>query len=225
MEILYHGSNHIIEKPIIQGSKRNNDYGYGFYCTKSFDLAGEWASKSKGEKCIVNKYSIDLDNLRVLDLTESKYSILNWLAILLENRLFTLTSPISIQAKEYILKNFSVDISNYDVIKGYRADDSYFSFAEDFLNNTISVQHLSKAMKLGKLGVQYVLISQQAFDVLKYEGGYEINKDKYFNLFTSRDLKARNDYASSKIDLSINSDDLYVRDIIREEIKNGDTRL
>lgn len=158
-------------------------------------------------------------------MTESKYSILNWLAILLENRLFTLTSPISIQAKEYILENFSVDISNYDVIKGYRADDSYFSFAEDFLNNTISVQHLSKAMKLGKLGVQYVLISQKAFDKLKFESGNEINKNKYFNLFSSRDLKARNDYASSKIDFNINSNDLFVRDIMREEIKNGDTRI
>lgn len=225
MEILYHGSDHIIEKPTIQGSKRNNDYGYGFYCTKSFDLAGEWASKSKGEKCVVNKYSVDFKNLRVLDLTEKKYSILNWLAILLGNRLFTLTSPISIKAKEYILQNFYVDISNYDIIKGYRADDSYFSFAEDFLNNTISVQHLSQAMKLGKLGVQYVLVSQKAFDMLKFENASEIDKDRYFNLFTTRDLKARNDYANSKIDLSINSNDLYVRDILREGIKNGDPRI
>lgn len=225
MEILYHGSDHVIEKPTLKGGKRNNDYGYGFYCTKSFDLAGEWASKSKGDKCIVNKYTISVENLRVLDLTESKYSILNWLAILLENRFFTLTSPISIQAKKYVLENFSVDISEYDVIKGYRADDSYFSFAEDFLNNTISVQQLSQAMKLGKLGVQYVLISQKAFEMLNFESVSEVDKGKYFNLFVSRDLKARNDYANSKIDLSINSEDLYIRDIIMGEIKNGDARL
>lgn len=225
MEILYHGSDHIIKKPTIHGSKKNNDYGYGFYCTESFDLAGEWASKSKGERSIVNKYSIELEKTRVLDLTETKYSILNWLAILLKNRLFTLTSPISIQAKEYILNEFDINIEAYDIIKGFRADDSYFSFAEDFLNNTISVQHLSRAMKLGKLGVQYVLVSQKALDILKFEGGCEIDKDKYFNLFVSRDLKARNDYANSKIDLSENSKDLYVRDIIGKEIKNGDTCL
>lgn len=225
MEILYHGSDHIIEKPIVQGGKKNNDYGYGFYCTKSYDLAGEWASKSEGEKSVVNKYTIALEDLKVLDLTMPKYSILNWLAILLKNRFFTLTSPISIQAKEYIIKKFDVDIREFDVLKGYRADDSYFSFAEDFLNNTISVQHLSKAMKLGELGIQYVLVSPKAFDVLKFESGEEIDKEKYYNLFLSRDLKARKDYANSKIDLSINSKDLYVRDIIMEEIINGDPRL
>ena len=32
---------------------------------------------------------------------------------------------------------------NYDVIIGYRADDSYFAFAQDFLNNAISLNTLN----------------------------------------------------------------------------------
>lgn len=54
------------------------------------------------------------------------------------------------------------------MIIGYRADDSYFSFAKDFINNTISVQQLAKAMNLGNLGMQIVLKSQKAFEKIKY---------------------------------------------------------
>lgn len=83
-------------------------------------------------------------------------------------RTFDLNNPISIQAKEYILKHFYIDVKLYDVIIGYRADDSYFSFAKDFINNTISVQQLAKAMNLGNLGIQIVLKSQKAFEKIKY---------------------------------------------------------
>lgn len=51
------------------------------------------------------------------------------MAILLKFRTFDVNSPISEQAKEYLLKNFYVNVEEYDVIIGYRADDSYFSFA------------------------------------------------------------------------------------------------
>ena len=42
---------------------------------------------------------------------------------------------------------------------GYRADDSYFSFASDFINGAISYRQLCNAMCLGKLGQQFVLKS------------------------------------------------------------------
>ena len=41
--ILYHGSVSIIEQPTFGKGKRHNDYGLGFYCTQSLDLAKEWA--------------------------------------------------------------------------------------------------------------------------------------------------------------------------------------
>lgn len=76
--------------------------------------------------------------------------------------------------KEYLLDNFKVNYKDFDVIVGYRADDSYFAFAQDFLNGTISYQQLSKAMQLGKLGFQYVLKSKKAFDSIKYLGSEEV---------------------------------------------------
>lgn len=111
------------------------------------------------------------------------------------------------------------------MVKGYRADDSYFSFAEDFLNNTISVQHLGRAMKLGKLGIQHVLISTKAFQALKFVKADFIENEIYYPRFYNRDLTARKKYKNSKENLTINTNELYMLDIIRGEIKNGDTRL
>ena len=42
--------------------------------------------------------------------------------------------------------DFKVDYKDYDIIIGYRADDSYFSYAGDFVNGTLSFSDLSEAM-------------------------------------------------------------------------------
>lgn len=220
---LYHGSTERIEHPELGKGKINNDYGQGFYCTAHRDLACEWASKLQGIDGYVNQYEIDTSNLKILDL--SKYGILYWMTILLKNRTFTLTTPISIQGKDYLMENFDIDISDYDVIKGYRADDSYFSFAEDFLNNAISISHLSRAMRLGKLGIQYVLVSQKAFDVLHFVQADPVENSVYYPLHMVRDNKARKAYRSSKVNLQIDSNDIYLMDILRGGIKDGDPRL
>jgi hypothetical protein len=179
---LYHGSDKIVEFPELRKGKISNDYGQGFYCTAQYELACEWASKLEGKDGFVNAYDIDISELKILDLTSRQYNVLNWLTILLQNRTFVSTSPISAQAKEYLVDNFNVDVSGYDIIKGYRADDSYFSFAEDFINNTISVQHLAKAMKLGKLGIQYVLVSERAFEHLEFVKADVVSNQKYHGI-------------------------------------------
>ena len=220
---LYHGSTEKIEHPALGKGKRNNDYGQGFYCTAHRDLACEWASKLQGLDGYVNQYEIDTAGLKVLDL--SKYDILHWMTILLKNRTFTLTTPISIQGKAYLTEHFDIDISDYDIIKGYRADDSYFSFAEDFLNNAISVSHLSRAMRLGKLGIQYVMVSQKAFDALRFVQADPVENSVYYPLHMVRDTKARKAYRSSKANLTIDTNDIYLLDILRGGIEDGDPRL
>ena len=41
--IVFHGSDHIVDHPVLNGVKRSNDYGSGFYTTESLELAKEWA--------------------------------------------------------------------------------------------------------------------------------------------------------------------------------------
>ena len=222
--IIYHGSKDIIEKPEFGKGNKKNDYGLGFYCTENVELAKEWACSNNETNGYANQYEIDLSAYKVLDLREEKYSILNWMALLLKFRTFDVNTPISAQADEYILENFYVNVEEYDVIIGYRADDSYFSFAKDFINNTISVEQLAEAMRLGELGIQIVLKSKRAFDTVKYIS-YELAECKeYYVKRVSRDKKARETYLSGHRQ-NLVSDGLFVMDIIRKGLKNGDKIL
>jgi hypothetical protein len=221
--IIYHGSENILEKPIWGKGALTNDYGKGFYCTQELELAKEWAC-AKGENGYANKYAFDMTGLSVLELNSGKYNILNWLAILTDNRTYWQKNSISEQAKKYLAENFLIDISEYDVITGYRADDSYFAFAQDFVSNTISLRQLNEAMHLGKLGIQIVLKSKKAFDQLRFIESIPADKDKYFRQKIQRDKDARKEYMARK-STPADVNDLYMLDIIREGIKNGDKRL
>ena len=83
LKTLYHGSKNIIEKPIFGAGKRYNDYGLGFYCTDSLEMAKEWAASSD-KNGYANCYELDCDGLPIVDLNGADYCILHWLAVLLE---------------------------------------------------------------------------------------------------------------------------------------------
>ena len=220
--IIYHGSVNILEKPQYGKGKDYNDYGKGFYCTESLELAKEWACTEKSSG-YANKYELNLENLKVLDLRNKKYNVLHWITLLIKNRRFAITNEISKEGKEYLINNFLIDISEYDIIIGYRADDAYFTFAQKFLNNTISVQKLKEALLLGNLGEQIVLKSEQAFSRLKFLG-YEIaDQDIYYSLRKIRDDVARKKYYENRRGLK--EDDIYLVDIIMKGIKQNDSRL
>ena len=221
---LYHGSKNIIEKPTLRGGKETNDYGYGFYCTKEIQLANEWACPYNNDG-YANEYLLDLEGLNVLDLSDKKYNILNWIALLLQYRMPKGLNPNDEQARDYIINNFSVDLTDIDVIIGYRADDSYFSFARDFVKNTITVSQLAKAMELGKLGIQVVLHSEKAFNNLTYVNSTIAENETYYTKRVARDLQAREEYQNTTRNTKVDKDDLFIMDIIRQEVKNDDPRI
>ncbi len=220
---LYHGSDKIIEKPVFGGGKPYNDYGPGFYCTEDYELAGEWAVSFERDGYI-NTYSIDLRGLSVLDLNSPDYCILDWLEILLENRRFDIQSDFGMEASEYLKKNFHTDHLNCDLIKGYRADDSYFSFAQDFLNNTISLSTLERAMKLGNLGEQIVLKSKKSFTRIVYEESSRAGAMNYFLKKEKRDKNAREDYRSLR-GKPLRKGEIYMMQILERELKRDDIRV
>lgn len=222
-KILYHGSEHIIEKPQFGKGALTNDYGRGFYCTENMELAMEWAC-AKNTNGYANQYELDMTGLSVLNLNSEEYNILNWLALLAAHRTYWEKSSISEQAKKYLKDNFLPDIQKYDIIIGYRADDSYFSFAQDFVANAVSLRQLDNAMHLGRLGEQIVLKSREAFDRIQFIDNIPAQKEEYFARKTLRDKEARRDYRRSK-EQSADVNDIYMLDIMREGIRNGDQRL
>ena len=220
---VYHGSTNEISNPIFGYGKPYNDYGRGFYCTENIELAKEWAC-AIGENGFANKYELDIEGLSILYLNDSKYHILNWLSILLENRTFNISEGMSSRAKQYIIEHFLPNYKEYDVIIGYRADDSYFSYASDFVENSLSLEELRTAMKLGKLGEQIVLMSKKAFDALTFVETIPALAEEYFYKYRERDTKARSEYRELKRE-SNPEEGTYIMDIIRQKWENNETRL
>ena len=220
--VLYHGSPEIMEVPIFAKGKSYNDYGKGFYCTQHIELAKEWAC-TEGTDGYANRYEIETDGLKILNLSDEKYTILHWLALLMKNRKGRLSTPIMKRGKEYLLEHYLPDISEYDAIIGYRADDSYFSFAKSFVNNAISLKQLGNAMRLGKLGEQFVLKSQKAFDTIKFLDYTVADNTEYYFKRKTRDDEARAAYYKELENEDL--DGIFMRDIIREDIKPDDPRL
>lgn len=209
---LFHGSENIIEKPAFGLGKVYNDFGQGFYLTEYIDMAREWGSTNEYIG-YVNKYVIEDKNLKILNLLDKKYNELNWLAALIKNREFKLTSKIMKEGKKYIISKFDVNTDNYDVVIGYRADDAYFQYVKAFLNNGITYEQLKKSMYLGKLGEQYVLKSKKAFETIKYIGHEKIESDVYLASRKNRDKIARDEYLS--INLDKGSSSTYLNEIIK----------
>lgn len=221
---LLHGSDHVIVKPAFHLGKKCNDYGRGFYCTRELSMALEWACEQNTDG-FVNKYSFEQDSLKVLNLLDGNHNILHWMALLLKNRTFRLSNEIAIDARDYIIDNFSIDLKDYDVVIGYRADDSCFSFAESFVQNGLSLRSLNQALRLGKLGEQTVLISEKSFENLKFEEVELADKTIYYPKFITRDSSARETYKNEIRKGRSHKDDIFVLDILREEMKNDDLRI
>ena len=194
---LYHGSQIILEKPEYGKGARNNDYGRGFYCTKEIELAREWAC-AKQTNGYVNQYKLDLEGLRVLNLNTGQYNILNWLALLAANRTYWQNGSIAEEGKRYL--------------------------KEHFVAGTISFQKLSEAMRLGKLGEQIVLKSLRAFEAIQYVKSEPVDMQVYYIKKMERERAARKEYRMSKRQKA-DLNELFILDIMREGMENGDPRL
>jgi len=222
--ILYHGSEYEIKVPEYDRGSVHNDYGRGFYCTESLELAKEWACGNQ-RSGHANQYEFRMDGLNTLYLNGPEYSILNWLAVLAKHRTYWQNNSISAEAKNYLQKYFNIDLTPYDLIIGYRADDSYFSFAQDFVSGAISLKKLKEAMYLGKLGEQIVLKSPEAFSRIRFLKSEAAEAEIYYEKKLQRDLNARREYRRAKSESGDSIQELYMLDIMREGIKHGDPRL
>lgn len=228
MRTIYHGSAKIIEQPQYGAGRKDNDYGLGFYCTEDIELAKEWASSDE-RGGFVNCYEVEEDGMCFLDLQQiqeesGSYSaqermILQWMAFLVDNRAIRLGSPVERRGKEYLVSRFLPDISKYDCLIGYRADDSYFSYARAFLSNTLTICQLSAAMRLGNLGHQYVIRSPRMFDRIRFLEAVPVDGGVYFPKRMQRDQSARKEFRRMLEEEA--GEGRYLSDLMRENKRTG----
>ena len=188
---IFHGSDKQITVEFGKG-KNNNDYGKAFYCTEDEHQAKLWAVSKKGWG-YVYEYSIDTEGLKVLKIDEN--NVLLWIAILMNNRELSDLSPSGeVNLSLFIEKYLTVDVNDYDIIIGYRADDSYFKFATSFIEGDLTYEYLVESVKLGNLGYQVAIKSEEAFNRLTLMNSYSLQSPELKNEYYKRDLLARNTY-------------------------------
>ncbi len=185
---IYHGSDHIIKNPCYLGGKPDNDYGNGFYTTEYEDRARSWATlNGHPEKSIVNVYELDCGDLNVIDLNE--HGVLAWIAEVVANR-GTNQEAAGIVGKRMV-ELYRPDVEDYDIIRGYRADDSYTQVVEAFLMNQINIHEVERLFYKGSLGNQIFLKSKKAFEKIKWIESYEVElqeEDKNTDIYARREV-------------------------------------
>jgi len=184
---VYHGSDKIIEKPEFGKGHIYNDYGRGFYLTFNKDLAGEWAVLRTGFNGYVNEYELNLTGMNVLDTNDIALETL--MAILIKNRDIDF-AEVFVDNRNLFIEKYDMDISGYDVIRGMRANDRFYSYMRGFITGLITKEAVGRLLTLGDWGVQVCLKSAKAFGSIKLVGYTEVASDIYY-----KDALGRNQIA------------------------------
>lgn len=189
--ILYHGTPDKEITPIYGGGNDKHDYGRGFYLTENLELAKEWAvCRPNEENGWVHKFELDCSELKILDFEEK--NILSWLAELMKHRDAADSRRYRMLAVKFIGK-YGIDTSGYDVIKGWRANASYFYIAKEFVRDNIDLDILEELLSLGGLGIQYCIKTERAYSKLvELQDELTIVEYSEFNhKYNQRDIEAR----------------------------------
>ena len=189
--ILFHGTSEKIVVPTYGRGEKKHDYGQGFYLTESVNLAKEWAvCRPNEENGWVHKYQLDIAELKILDFQDK--GVLSWLAELMKHRDAADSKRYRMLSKNFIEK-YGIDTKDYDVIRGWRANASYFYIAKEFVRDNIDIDILEELLSLGDLGIQYCIKSELAYSKLhELEDGLIAVRYAEFNeKYNQRDITAR----------------------------------
>lgn len=215
---IYHGSKVLIEHPVVKGSDERNDYGPSFYMTKDLDAAKSWACKNNSVG-VVNEYEINnssFNGLKVLDLTnKDKYSVLNWMAILMHFRELDSSFIRNNVLTLNWLEKFYINVDDYDVIIGFRADDSYFRFPLRFVSNDLSFDDLEEVFLSGHLGIQYAFMSERSIKKLTFRRAIECGEE-YLGHYYSVVTKASKQF-DELLSRPRDPNKKYILDLMRED--------
>ena len=189
--ILYHGSPNKVVVPQFGFGEGKHDYGKGFYLTENIELAKEWAVCRPDEtNGWVHKYELETADLKILDFQE--HDILSWLAELMKHRDASDSRRYKVLSKKFIAE-YGIDTSEYDVIKGWRANASYFYIAKEFVRDNIDIEILEELLSLGGLGIQYCIKSELAYSKLAEveDGLISVDYSEFNEKYNERDIIAR----------------------------------
>ena len=138
----------------------------------------------------LHSYNFYLEKLNIFDFTE--VGVLAWIVELMKHRKAD-DSPVYVRDVTKFIARYGVDISGYDVVRGWRADASYFFIAQLFVRNQLDVTALDAMLRLGDLGIQYFFQSEASFARLKEDESAKerVQAAEYRGKYDERDRAAR----------------------------------
>ena len=189
--VLYHGSAAKVVCPQVGLGNDRHDYGRGFYLTENAELAKEWAvCRPEAARGFLHQFVLNTEGLNILNFEEA--DTLSWLAELMKHRNASDTKRYRTLAAKFIAK-FGVDTSAADVIRGWRANASFFYIAKEFVRDNVDIDILEPLLSLGGLGIQFCVKSEKAYSQLREipEGLTEVPYSEFNAKYNSRDAAAR----------------------------------
>lgn len=231
MITVYHGSDRAIEEPV-HTHGAYHDFGTGFYVAPSKELAHEWACRAAKDG-IINSYTLHIEGLQVLDFTAKEHNLLEWAATVLKHRIDEAYVPVAEARRQYLIENFTVDISGYDLIYAWRADNSCFGFIQAFLSSTLSLERFIKVMQESNTGIELVLKTEKAVKALTFQKSEPAECARYWQenggkerfVLPNEDEANRLMFQLCKDALPAMRNETYIIDMLREGMNHDDARL
>ena len=158
--IIYHGSNVVVEQPIILQSTRLLDFGAGFYTTENREQAVRWsqrvAERREPKNRVLSTYEFDIKlaerNLAILRFNDPNAE---WLDFICANR-----------------RGASIDAS-YDIVIGSVADDKVYSVVQYYENGIYGKDEAIKRLKIDELFSQILFHTDKSLAYCRFIG-YEV---------------------------------------------------
>lgn len=158
--ILYHGSNVIVEKPMIVKTEYGRDFGFGFYTTDIKEQAVRWAIRKarlfqkNGQSYTpyVSIYEFDEDNYRKLHCKHFDLPSIEWLDMVCACR-----SDITYA-------------HGFDMVTGKIANDNVGETVTYVLQGIMRKEDAVERLKFEKINNQICFNTESALQCLKYVG-------------------------------------------------------
>jgi hypothetical protein len=158
--ILYHGSDITVERPNLNLSRKNLDFGAGFYTTENKAQAVDFAQKvmiRKGRKTrSVSVYDFDMDTSEsILDILRFNVPDRLWLNFVHQSRRGAYTGKA------------------YDLVIGPVANDDVFATLIVYEQGILNAEQILEALKIKELYNQFVFKTEKALSLLKFVNSFE----------------------------------------------------
>lgn len=158
--ILYHGSTVEVPKPDPLRSRKNLDFGQGFYLTSYKKQAERWALRKaafEGAAALINAYEFSEDGLSNFKVLRFEEAGSDWVEFVCDCR------------------RGGDSYRNYDVIAGCVANDKVYEAVNMYFKGYWGIEATLEALKYYDKNDQYCFVSQAAVDsLLTFLGSCEV---------------------------------------------------